>query len=173
MSSGEQPGLAASYEPGANLCVAAARSGPSLDGRRREWRLHSVESAVPRIRHELRAFLEDTGLSTDERDDLVLAACEAVTNAVDHAQSPTEPFFDACIEVADGVVTIVVRDHGQWREPTSMGDRGRGLAMMRVLADTTVTLGPQGTTVTLRSCGTGARVGAGAEPLDGGMGRAS
>jgi anti-sigma regulatory factor (Ser/Thr protein kinase) len=166
MSSGDEVGLHGKNEPCADLAGSAV-PGLSPDGRRCEWRLRSVESAVPWIRRGLRAFLGDTGLSYEEREDLVLAACEAATNAVEHAQWPTEPFFDAFIEVADGVVTIVVRDHGQWREPTASGDRGRGLAMMRVLADTTVTISPQGTTVTIRTHG------AVAEHVDGEMGRAS
>jgi anti-sigma regulatory factor (Ser/Thr protein kinase) len=99
----------------------------------------------------LRAFLVDTGLSGDDLEDLVLAACEAATNAVEHAQQPTEPFFDAFIETGDGVVSIVIRDHGVWQPPTSDPYRGRGLAMMRVLADTTVSTCAGGTTVTVRS----------------------
>jgi anti-sigma regulatory factor (Ser/Thr protein kinase) len=81
----------------------------------------------------------------------VLAACEAATNAVEHAQHPTEPFFDAFIEIDEGVVTIVIRDHGEWQQPTSDPYRGRGLAMMRVLADTTMSTCADSTTVTLRS----------------------
>jgi hypothetical protein len=48
-------------------------------------------------------------------------------------------------------VTIVVCDHGQWRDATAGTYRGRGLAMMRMLVDTTVEARPEGTTVTLRS----------------------
>jgi anti-sigma regulatory factor (Ser/Thr protein kinase) len=102
------------------------------------------------MRRRLRAFLDDAGLSEDQLEDLVLAACEAATNAVEHARHPTEPFFDVCTEIADDEVTIVVRDHGQWRAPTSSPFRGHGLAMMRVLADTTVAARVDGTTVTIR-----------------------
>jgi anti-sigma regulatory factor (Ser/Thr protein kinase) len=138
-------------EPAADSTGTAASSGLSPDGRRCEWRLSSVESAIPWMRRGLRAFVADSGLSEDEREDLVLAACEAGTNAVEHAQQPTEPFFEVVIDIADGLVTIVVRDHGQWQQPTSDPYRGRGLAMMRVLADTTVSTCPDGTTVTLRN----------------------
>jgi anti-sigma regulatory factor (Ser/Thr protein kinase) len=126
-------------------------SGLSPDGRRCEWRLRSVECAIPRMRRELRAFLDVWGLPDGEREDLVLAACEAGTNAVDHAQQPTEPFFDVCIEIADGLVSIVIRDYGRWQQPTSDPYRGRGMAMMHILADTTVTTRTHGTTVTLRN----------------------
>jgi anti-sigma regulatory factor (Ser/Thr protein kinase) len=99
----------------------------------------------------LGAFLGAIGLSDDAFYDLILAASEAATNAVDHPQHPTEPFFDVAAEVEDGRVTIVVRDHGQWLPPTPSAHRGRGLAMMRVLADTTVDAGTHGTTVTIRN----------------------
>jgi hypothetical protein len=54
-------------------------------------------------------------------------------------------------EIEGGVVTIVVQAHGQWRQPELSPFRGRGMAMMRVLADTTVVSLPLGTTVTMRS----------------------
>ncbi len=116
-----------------------------------EWRFPSVLSSVIGMRRELRGFLADASLSDDEIEDLLLAASEAANNAVEHAQEPTEPFFDVCTEVNDGDVTIVIQDHGGWRQPTSPSDRGRGLAMMRALADTTVTARSNGTVVTIRS----------------------
>jgi anti-sigma regulatory factor (Ser/Thr protein kinase) len=110
-----------------------------------------VESSVPSLRRELSAFLDPSGVSADEFYDLILAVCEAATNAVEHAQHPAEPFFDVSAETDDGKVTIVVQDHGQWLQPTSSPYRGRGLAMMRVLADTIVAPGTYGTTVTIRN----------------------
>ncbi len=151
MSSVGEIGRDGRYEPLADSTSSAVRSGSSPDGRRCQWHLRSVESAIPWMRRGLRAFLVDAGLSDDDLEDLVLAACEAATNAVEHAQQPTEPFFDACIGIADGVVTIVIRDHGEWQQPTSDPYRGRGLAMMRVLADTTVSTCADGTTVTLQN----------------------
>jgi hypothetical protein len=68
-----------------------------------------------------------------------------------HAQDPREPFFDVATEVDGGAVTIVVQDHGQWRPPTSDNGRGRGLAMMHVLADINVATRGHGTTVTIRN----------------------
>jgi anti-sigma regulatory factor (Ser/Thr protein kinase) len=103
------------------------------------------------MRRELRGFLDATALSADAIEDLVLAASEAANNAIEHAQQPTKSFFDVCAVVDDGAVTIVIRGHGGWRQPTSPSSRGRGLAMMEALADTTVTAGSHGTTVTIRS----------------------
>ena len=112
-------------------------------------------TSVPEMRRGLRGFLDDTALSYDETEDLLLAASEAANNAVEHAQQPTEPFFDVSTEVDHGQVTIVIQDHGGWQQPTSPSYRGRGLAMMRALADTTVTTRSHGTTVTIRSRCTG------------------
>ncbi|HET6393414.1 MAG TPA: ATP-binding protein [Blastococcus sp.] len=117
----------------------------------RGWRLPSVPSSVPLLRRGLRAFLEDAGRSQEELEDLVLATCEAATNAEEHAQHATKPFFDVAVQIVDDVVTIVVTDHGQWRPPTPSPYRGRGLAMMHMLADTTLVPGPHGTTVILRT----------------------
>jgi anti-sigma regulatory factor (Ser/Thr protein kinase) len=123
----------------------------SPDGQRHAWRFPSVLTSVSEMRRGLRGFLHDTALSYDESEDLLLAASEAANNAVEHAQRSTEPFFDVSGVVDDGQVTIVIKDHGGWQQPTSSSDRGRGLAMMRVLADTTVTTRSHGTTVTMRS----------------------
>jgi anti-sigma regulatory factor (Ser/Thr protein kinase) len=143
--------------PGSGFPTTRAGLGPaghramSADGRYCQWRLHSIESAIPRIRRGLRAFLDTAGLSEEETQDLIMAVCEAATNAVEHAQHPDVPFFDLSAEIGCEVVTVVVRDHGAWREPAASPYRGRGLAMMRILADTTVTAGVHGTTVTLRN----------------------
>lgn len=118
---------------------------------RQEWRLPSTELSVRSLRRGLRVFLDDTGLAPDDLNDLLLAACEAATNAIEHAQRPSEPFFDVLFEVEDGQVTIVVSDHGTWRDGPTGPFRGRGLQMMSALADTTVTSLPHGTTVTMRS----------------------
>jgi anti-sigma regulatory factor (Ser/Thr protein kinase) len=137
-----------SYLTGAG---ASAQSESTLEWRGCDWQFSSVLSSVGVMRRELRNFLDDTVLSDDEIEDLVLAASEAANNAIEHAQDPRDLYFDVSSEYDDGAVTIVISDHGRWREPTSPSDRGRGLAMMRALADTTVTARAHGTTVTIRN----------------------
>ena len=120
-------------------------------GLRSEWRLDAVASSVTAVRWWLRAFLGQAwGLGRDEIDDLLLAVCEAASNAVQHPQEPSEPFFDVCTEIDHGSVTVVIRDYGRWREAPSPRAQGRGLGLMHALADTTVTPGTDGTTVTIR-----------------------
>jgi anti-sigma regulatory factor (Ser/Thr protein kinase) len=125
--------------------------GPAVPARRSEWRLQNVESSLPSLRRELSAALSTSPLSADETYDLVLSVSEAASNAVEHAQDPRQPFFDVVAEVDDSTVTVTVTDHGRWLPPTVSAFRGRGLEMMHMLADTTVTTGADGTTVTIRS----------------------
>jgi anti-sigma regulatory factor (Ser/Thr protein kinase) len=103
------------------------------------------------MRVELRPVLDLTGLPDHELDDLVLAAGEAATNAVEHARLPTLPFFDVSAEVGEHRARIVIHDHGRWRIPAAGGDRGHGLRMIGRLADATLTVGSLGTTVVLRN----------------------
>ena len=121
------------------------------DGHRRDWRLPLTERSVTVLRRRLTNFLDGAELSADDRYDLLLAVCEAASNAIEHARDPSEPFIDVLSEISDGRVTVVVRDHGQWSSVASGSHRGRGLQMMWLLADTTLVPSPRGTTVTIRS----------------------
>src|SRR5690348_4268485 len=124
---------------------------PAARDRCREWRLPSTASSLPVLRRALHAFLQGTSLSGDQCYDLLLSACEAASNAIEHAQHPSEPFFDVLTEVDDGWVSVLVRDFGVWREGLAGPHRGQGLGMMRALADMVLDSQPGGTTVTLRS----------------------
>jgi anti-sigma regulatory factor (Ser/Thr protein kinase) len=117
----------------------------------RQWRWPSIPTSVRVMRLEVRAMLDMTGLPDDELEDLLLAAGEAGANAVEHALLPTLPFFDVLTEVGEHWARIVVQDHGRWRTPSSGGHRGRGLQMIGLLADATLTVGSRGTTVVLRN----------------------
>ncbi len=142
-----QPG---SPTAGSGPPVATTQDG-ERDGRRRDWRLPATESSVTVLRRGLSDFLRGAALSDEERYDLLLAACEAASNAIEHAGDPSEPFFEVVATIGDAGVTIIVCDRGQWRDVVPGVHRGRGMAMMWILADTTVVSRPQGTTVTIRS----------------------
>ena len=121
------------------------------DGSAGRWRLPSEASAIPVLRRALRGWLTDAGVDEDQAYDLLLAACEAATNAVEHAQEPSERFVDVTAAVADGCVRISVRDHGQWRERVASMDRGRGSTLMSAFGEVTATPSPEGTTVVITS----------------------
>ena len=103
------------------------------------------------LRRRLRTLLDDAEVEHDQAYDLLLAACEAATNAFEHAQDPTEPFFDVTVHVDDAQVRIAVRDYGQWRERMPSMDRGRGGTLMSAFGEITATPSPDGTTVTIVS----------------------
>jgi signal transduction histidine kinase/CheY-like chemotaxis protein len=121
------------------------------------WRFPATPQAIPALRRALRRLFTVAGLEEDQGYDLLLAACEAATNAVEHAQDPTEPFVDVTAEVGGGRVLITVRDYGQWRERVPSMDRGRGSTLMSAFADITAVPSPEGTTVTIRAPRAGGR----------------
>jgi anti-sigma regulatory factor (Ser/Thr protein kinase) len=146
------------------IAVGPIDTGADVDGlmrrplpvavatRTRNWRFPSTAMSVRTMRRELRPFLASSELPEQDVDDLVLAACEAATNGIEHARHPAEPFFDVQAEIEGRSVRIVVRDYGRWGAPqTAPGDRGRGLHMMTMLAAVSLTSGPLGTSVTLRN----------------------
>jgi serine/threonine-protein kinase RsbW len=120
--------------------------------------LISASVARNRVWHWLTALRWPGG----QRDDIVLAVNEAVSNAIEHA------YLDqpcGLVEIRGGVettpggqrrVTIIVRDHGRWRPiPIHHENRRRGIPLMRACMDT-VTIGRPaddkvGTRVVLRS----------------------
>jgi anti-sigma regulatory factor (Ser/Thr protein kinase) len=116
-----------------------------------QWRWSLLPASVRGMRMELRSLLDLTGLPGDELDDLTLAASEAANNAVEHARLPDVPYFDVLGEVGAHHARIVIQDHGRWQAPTSGSTRGRGLQMIGVLADATLTVASRGTTVVLRN----------------------
>jgi CheY-like chemotaxis protein len=131
------------------LARGTAAPPPSRDGT--TWRLPAEGASIPLLRHRLRALLTDTDVDGDQAYDLLLAACEAVTNAIEHAVDPIEPFVDVTVALGEDAVEIAVRDYGQWRERSASLDRGRGSTLMSVVGDVTATPSPEGTTVVIRS----------------------
>jgi anti-sigma regulatory factor (Ser/Thr protein kinase) len=90
--------------------------------------------SAPRLRHALRAFLEHQALELGRLDEVLLAAGEATGNAIEHAYRGREGTVRLRAFVNGARLFIEVRDGGCWR---GHGDpeRGRGLEIMRALAD--------------------------------------
>jgi len=90
-----------------------------------------------------REFVEracvDFGLDADAAFDFVLAANEAVTNAIRHGRADDDGQI-LLVTLADGErLTLVVRDYGVFVMPPLESpprlEGGRGMAMMRSLTD--------------------------------------
>jgi anti-anti-sigma factor len=104
---------------------------------------------VPAARAAMRAWLDGLGVDAATAGDLLLAAGEAVANAVEHSGSD-----EVTVELTlpePGMVGIVVLDEGTWKDPVVASHRGRGFGLMRMLLDeVAVERSPGGTTVRLR-----------------------
>ena len=120
----------------------------------------TVDVCAPSLgRSALRTWLVALGWPPTELDTLLVAAGEALANAVDHAYPEgsggpvhltAEPRIDP--DGHDHVV-LTVSDEGTWRPiPADPGNRGHGLRLMRSFtATTTVETTPTGTRVTMIS----------------------
>jgi anti-sigma regulatory factor (Ser/Thr protein kinase) len=104
------------------------------------------------LRRELRSWLRSWGLEAELVGDLTLACGEALANAVEHAYGADEA-GDVELRgtlVPDGELRVAVRDFGRWRAPVQRPERGRGLPIMRTLADDVrMTIDEGGTEVVL------------------------
>ncbi len=134
--------------PGDDVALLAVRTRPPPDD------LGLLVVARPRelgsLRTRVRAWLVGLGAAPSEAGEITLAVNEAATNAVEHAYGLEDAAFTVEGRVDGDVVTVVVRDSGQWREPAG-GLRGRGVELMRgLMEDVEVESGPDGTTVALR-----------------------
>ena len=130
-------------EPAARARRPRAGTGRPVH-RIQSWRLPSEAAAIPALRRRLRSWLTVCGVEPDEAYDLLLAACEAATNAVEHAQDPTEPFFD----VTAAVVDRGDPDRGARLRPVARADGVDGprsrRTLMSAVGDITATPSPEG-----------------------------
>ncbi|GLZ48417.1 hypothetical protein Acsp06_46020 [Actinomycetospora sp. NBRC 106375] len=107
---------------------------------------------VRHLRRRLTTWLTGDHLDEDVVDDLVMAASEALENCCDHAYLDREAgVMTLCARIVDDALVITIADDGVWQAPPAdPGGRGRGLGMMRALADDVdVRAGPDGTLVAL------------------------
>ena len=102
------------------------------------------------LRQRLQAWLELRGVSEDERIDSVLAVHEACINAIEHGYQLAGGTIRIALDHGDGVLRIVVEDHGVWRPPTPDPSRGRGILIMETAMHATrIEHGSNGTKVAL------------------------
>jgi serine/threonine-protein kinase RsbW len=90
-------------------------------------------------------------LGPAEVDPVILAVNEAAANAIEHGyrDAPGEVTIEAALD--EEILTIEVLDHGTWRDGPPDPARGRGLTIMRTLADEVeIDRGDGGTSVRLR-----------------------
>jgi anti-sigma regulatory factor (Ser/Thr protein kinase) len=103
------------------------------------------------LRHDLRAWFGEHAVAPDIGEELLVAVGEALSNTIDHAYltGPQGP-VELDVAILGGMVKMRVRDWGRWRAEPALGDRGRGIALMKLFCDTVdVTTGENGTSVAL------------------------
>jgi anti-sigma regulatory factor (Ser/Thr protein kinase) len=114
----------------------------SADGLRQrgEREFASTTGSIGDARDFIRAVLRDVAVDGTTIDDVTLAASELVTNAVAHGSGGP---ITVRIETAPDEVVCVVRSTGgpvpdpaMWKAPGASAPSGRGLVIVRALADT-------------------------------------
>lgn len=118
------------------------------------YRVPAAAARLTALRHALTEWAEQSGLTPDDREALILASYEAMANSVEHAYAGQVQGVLDLTAVRDQVrkrVTVTVSDYGTWKPPPiNPGSRGRGLPLIRGLTETAViTPSEHGTTVTM------------------------
>jgi anti-sigma regulatory factor (Ser/Thr protein kinase) len=105
--------------------------------------------AARTVREPLRRWLAEQGVPTEPAGDVLVAAGEAVANAITHAYPAGRrgPIHVSAVAVDDAVL-VRVRDEGQWRPKRD--SRGMGLRLIDVLGHGEVASTPEGTVVSIR-----------------------
>lgn len=86
------------------------------------------------LRGSLAGWLERVGVAESRRADAILAAHEAVVNAIDHSGTRHPIVVRARRE--EQTITIEVADRGRWKPPPlDPGGRGLGLTLIAGLVD--------------------------------------
>ncbi|MFG1653190.1 ATP-binding protein [Micromonospora sp. NPDC049275] len=114
-----------------------------------EWTYPSVSTSAAAMRRDVRLALAEVDVHADVLEDLLLAASEAMNNAVEHAQRPSRPEVRVRLQVGGDRVRISVRDFGTWRDRRPAMDRGRGALLMNAYGDVRLVSTGEGTTVTI------------------------
>src|SRR3712207_5841397 len=131
-----------------DIAIVALRRLPVPSALR--LRLAAEPDVLARMRRTLRRWLHAHGASDEEVQAITLACGEACANAIEHAYPPGPASFELLAEVADGALTLAVRDHGGWRAPRGE-HRGHGLELMEAIMDgLEVRRGDDGTEIRMR-----------------------
>src|SRR6201999_2861540 len=123
----------------------------------------AVRASLAPMREAFTGWLDSFGPVEDDRQSLVMAVSEAVTNAIEHAYPPGRPGPVRLVAsmLPDGFLDVNVADRGRWQEPGTDDDgRGHGLLVIGQLTDIMEVRHPprsaaeppgaRGTTVTIR-----------------------
>ena len=105
------------------------------------------------VRRQLRDWLGRLSMDSLVAQDVLIAACEACANAIEHGYrgSPAGT-VRLRVEVTGPDVVITVSDQGRWRPPSQARDRGHGLKLIRAtMRQVEITANDLGTTIEMRA----------------------
>ncbi|MGO8767562.1 SpoIIE family protein phosphatase [Mycobacterium sp.] len=105
-------------------------------------------------RAALRTWLGRAGVTPDQALNVLMAAGEAVANAIEHGHRHRPGTVTLHATALADQVHVTVTDTGSWKAPRSVPEahRGRGITLMRgLMHDVTIKPGAAGTTVELRA----------------------
>lgn len=114
-------------------------------------RLRADVRLLASIRAEMSAWLDDRQVRLEDRDAIVLAASEALANAIEHGyRDQTDGVVAVQARLSEGRIEVTVRDTGSWIPMRRHPDRGRGLAIIEKLMDWSEITTGRGTTVSMQ-----------------------
>ncbi len=94
----------------------------------------AIPASARVLRQALRRLAAGAELDEERTFSLLVAAGEAISNAIEHAYGLNEGLVRLRGRRTDGRLEIEISDSGNWRAPRSEG-RGRGLPLMRRIVD--------------------------------------
>ncbi|HUR85124.1 MAG TPA: SpoIIE family protein phosphatase [Solirubrobacteraceae bacterium] len=98
--------------------------------------MRAAASELGALRDALRAWLAEFGATDREIGDVLVAAGEACSNAIEHSGAATDATIRIRARVSDGELLVTIADRGTWRAARAPADRGHGMRLMRMLMDT-------------------------------------
>jgi CheY-like chemotaxis protein/anti-sigma regulatory factor (Ser/Thr protein kinase) len=135
--------------PRDDVALLAVTASATLD--RLDLTLPAEPSNAGRARMAISRFLHGAGMA-DRAGDLLVAAGEAIGNAIEHAYHGQPGAIRVRGRSAGSSVTVEIRDFGTWHSDTASEGRGFGLPLMRAFADAVaVERTPFGTRIELQA----------------------
>lgn len=122
----------------------------ALDPERIHLHLPAIPSSLPTIRHAIRRWLAETGMTEEDIYGVMVACCEACSNVIEHAYGLASGDVDVQGAFREHRIELTIRDSGTWTPPRGLY-RGRGLQMIQALMDDVEVLhGDRGTTIRMQ-----------------------
>jgi CheY-like chemotaxis protein/anti-sigma regulatory factor (Ser/Thr protein kinase) len=118
--------------PEDDVALLAVTAAATLD--RLDLTLPAEPANAVRARTAIARFLNGAGMA-DRAGDLLVAAGEAIGNAIEHAYHGQPGALRVRGRRSGDAVTVEIRDFGQWHSDTASEGRGFGLPLMRAFSD--------------------------------------